>query len=95
MSSISSRLDRLERHRLPGISADQERAFWEACLPRLSDHQLDRLEAITMQMTEHHRGAEGEEMTWREAMSVLPEDDRAEMLATFAAMGMEPEDLDL
>lgn len=95
MSSISSRLERLERQRLPRMSADQERAFWEARLPSLSDHQLDRLEALIIQMNDLHRGAVGEVRTWVEAMTVLPDAQRAEMLAIFAAMGMEPEDLDL
>lgn len=95
MTSIGSRLDRLERHRIPSMSPDQERAFWEARLPNLSDHQLDRLEAIIIQMNDLQQRPAGEVRTWVEAMSVLPEAERAEMLAIFASMGMEPEDLDL
>lgn len=95
MSSIGGRLAKLERH-IPTITGDDWKAFFAAGLPLLSDHQLNRLEALYVKICAHPKTDGGEAwITFAHAVSLLDPEEGKELAEIFATMGMEIEDLDL
>lgn len=89
--SIGARLSRLEQVRSrPTMTPDENKAFWEKHLDRLSDAQLDRFEEIFLKYATEDPSTDDRRLP--DIIVDIADDERADMKAIWVTMGLNPDE---